>query len=108
MSRSGRDSPSSAQPQAVPISSSPGVGSFRGRSYGTSVPRADATARLASPVPSNQQRQRTASGDYGSGTLTPLAGAGATGSYVPGPGVSALAAALSQSFGTSPSRHGTP
>ncbi len=32
------------------LSSSPG--SFRGRNYGTSVPRADATARLASPIPS--------------------------------------------------------
>ncbi|KAF9881147.1 transmembrane amino acid transporter [Colletotrichum karsti] len=87
------------------------------RQYGTSLPRADATARLASPVPSAQygtpQTNRipsqgaNRSGENGeSGSLTPLAGA--AGSSVQGPGVSALAAALSNSLGTSPPRHGTP
>lgn len=38
--------------------------------------------------------------------ITPLAGASK--SSLPGPGISALAAALSNSLGTSPMRHGTP
>ena len=42
-----------------------------------------------------------------SGSLTPLAGA-APHSSTPGPGISALAAALSNSFGQSPPRFGTP
>ncbi|KAL0943889.1 amino acid transporter [Colletotrichum truncatum] len=101
----------SRDPFAIPRSASPS------RQYGTSLPRADATARLASPVPSHQygtpQTNRIPSqgtsraGDNGdTGSLTPLAGA--AGSSVQGPGVSALAAALSNSIGTSPPRHGTP
>ncbi|KAH8908857.1 hypothetical protein BR93DRAFT_877280 [Coniochaeta sp. PMI_546] len=92
---------------AVPISSSARDGSIRGRSYGTSAPRADSTARLASPIPA-LHRQGAAPRDFGeshSGNLTPLAGSG---SYAPGPGVSALAAALSRSLGNSPPRFGTP
>jgi proton-coupled amino acid transporter len=42
-----------------------------------------------------------------SGKASPLPGIG-SGSMVPGPGASALAAALSSSFGTSPPRFGTP
>lgn len=99
MSKSGRDTPSSVA-QAVPMSSSPLAGSFRGRSYGTSVPREHATARLASPITG-----RRGSDAANPGVATPLAGAG---SYQPGPGVSALAAALSNSFGASPSQRGTP
>lgn len=99
MSKPGRDTPSSAA-QGVPMSSSPLAGSFRGRSYGTSVPREHATARLASPITG-----RRGSDAAHSGIATPLAGAG---SYQPGPGVSALATALSNSFGASPSQRGTP
>lgn len=97
------------------MASSPG--SFRGRSSG-SPNRAASTARLASPVPSQntngtpQVRQIPAQNQNGSeapasGNLTPLAGA-APHSSLPGPGVSALAAALSNSFGHSPPRFGTP
>jgi proton-coupled amino acid transporter len=94
------------------MSSSPG--SPRGRSLGSSVPRATTTARLASPIPFRQfsgtppVRQiltpGRASGQQGS--LTPLAGA-APSSFA-GPGISALAAALSSSIGTSLPRFYTP
>lgn len=97
------------------MASSPG--SNRGRSSGSPVPRAASTARLASPVPSHnagtpQVRQIPTPSHVGSdaqpsGDLTPLAGA-APHSSLPGPGVSALAAALSNSFGHSPPRFGTP
>lgn len=108
MSSTGRESPSQLAPE--PISFSPG--SFRGgRSLGTSVPRAEATARLASPVPGGTLAQRAPTprgdddGDGNPNSLSPLAGSG---SNAPGPGVSALAAALSHSLGASPPRHGTP
>ncbi|KAH6686308.1 vacuolar amino acid transporter 3 [Plectosphaerella plurivora] len=88
--------------------------------FGTSVPRADATARLGSPVPSRQflgtppaqpvNAPDASSRTNGTGSngfsSTPLAGG--VSSSVQGPGVSALAAALSNSIGTSPRRHGTP
>ncbi|KAK4127544.1 hypothetical protein N657DRAFT_641549 [Parathielavia appendiculata] len=85
------------------MSASPG--SFRGRSFS----RAEFTARLASPValgssPASRQQPPVGEGP-GSGHLTPLPGPG---SHVAGPGVSALAAALSNSLGTSPPRFGTP
>ncbi|KAF4976065.1 hypothetical protein FZEAL_7243 [Fusarium zealandicum] len=96
-----------------PRSSSPAGG--HSRSYSTSVPRADLTARLASPIPAQQFGTPPARGasprpDTGSRSdtlddLTPLPG---TGTSVQGPGVSALAAALSNSLGQSPPRHGTP
>lgn len=109
MSNAGRDSPAQ-RPLEIPVSSSPG--SFRSRSISASVPRADATARLASPVPTYGTPPIGRTGtprngeDAGSGTVTPLPGA--TGSNVPGPGISALAAALSNSIGSSPPRFGTP
>ena len=103
----------SSRPLPVPISSSP---DSRAHSQASSVPRATSIARLASPVPSGQLpgsptvRQiptpsRGGSGVHGS--LTPLAGA-APSSSLPGPGVSALAAALSNSLGSPPPRFGTP
>ncbi|XDG01988.1 hypothetical protein ABKA04_001603 [Annulohypoxylon sp. FPYF3050] len=102
--------PQPGGPLAVPLSSSPG--SLRSRTLGTSVPRADVTARLASPVPSQIfgtppiQRPQPASRDGENVENTgPLAGAGHTSA---GPGVSALAAALSSSVGASPPRFGTP
>ncbi|RYP66412.1 hypothetical protein DL771_007821 [Monosporascus sp. 5C6A] len=93
------------------LSSSPS--SLRSRTYGTSVPRAESTARLASPVPANPvgtaSPLRSASPNpmegSNSGRLSPLPGPGQS---VPGPGRSALAAALSSSVGASPPRHGTP
>lgn len=114
MSTPPRDTGASSRPLPVPLSSS--AGSFRGRSSGSSVPRATSTARLASPVPSQlsstpQVRQipsRPGSEARQSpGSLTPLAGT-APRSSLPGPGLSALSAALSQSFGHSPPRLGTP
>lgn len=113
MSHTGRDSPSLPYPS---FGTSP-AGSFRGRSPSTSVPRADVTARLASPLPfqngspsaallaSTSPRPQTLRQTSDSGSLTPLAGASNT---APGPGISALAAALSNTIGTSPPRFGTP
>jgi proton-coupled amino acid transporter len=100
----------------VPMSSSPG--SSRGRLSGSPVPRAASTARLASPVPSHNTvgtppvRQIPTPSHNGangnpSGSLTPLAGPPPH-SSLPGPGVSALAAALSNSFGQPPPTFGTP
>ncbi|KAH6711239.1 transmembrane amino acid transporter protein-domain-containing protein [Leptodontidium sp. MPI-SDFR-AT-0119] len=111
-----RDGESSARPLPVPMSSSPS--STRGRLSGSPLPRAASTARLASPVPSHstvgtpQVRQiptpsQVGAGSFVSGSLTPLAGPPPHSSQ-PGPGVSALAAALSNSFGQSPPKFGTP
>jgi proton-coupled amino acid transporter len=101
----------------MPMSSSPG--SYRGRAD-SPLPRAASTARLASPVPSHQGTPQvrqiptaghTPSFNLGSqlqsGNLTPLAGP-APYSSLPGPGISALAAALSNSIGQSPPKFGTP
>ncbi|KAI1853623.1 hypothetical protein JX266_001607 [Neoarthrinium moseri] len=110
----GRSStPQSGAPFAFPpLSSSPGSVRSRNLNYGTSLPRADATARLATPIPSQAfgtPPRSSASPNRGNGAnpdnLTPLPGQG-QGSV--GPGVSALAAALSNSVGTSPPRFGTP
>ncbi|KAI0119955.1 transmembrane amino acid transporter protein-domain-containing protein [Nemania sp. FL0031] len=96
------------------LSSSPR--SYQSRNYGTSVPRADATARLATPIPSQafgtSPSHRSSSPSRGdpataaSGGAAPLAGGSSTGAT--GPGISALAAALSNSAGQSPPRFGTP
>ncbi|KAM7196436.1 Transmembrane amino acid transporter domain containing protein [Rhypophila sp. PSN 637] len=114
MSNSRSQSPAPSQGLALPITSP--LGSYRARSFGTSLPRHESTARLASPVsrgpshaygtPPGQQTPNPSSGEVAeTGTLSPLPGAG---SYQPGPGISALAAALSNSIGTSPPRFGTP
>ncbi|AEO63348.1 uncharacterized protein THITE_2108459 [Thermothielavioides terrestris NRRL 8126] len=100
MSNPSRTSPPPIQRH---LSSSPG--SVRGRSFD----RSESTARLASPValgtsPAAQAPLLSAD-EPGSGFLTPLPGPG---SHVAGPGVSALAAALSNSLGASPPRFGTP
>ncbi|KAH6673165.1 transmembrane amino acid transporter protein-domain-containing protein [Halenospora varia] len=111
-----QDGASSSRPLPVPMSSSPG--SFRGRSSGSPAPRAASIARLASPVPSHntvgtpQVRQIPTPSQAGGettqpGSLTPLAGA-APHSSLPGPGISALAVALSNSFGHEPPKFGTP
>lgn len=97
--------------------SNPLLGTSPGSSrLGTSAPRATSTARLASPVPSSHLsgtppvRQIPISGQAGvaGGSLTPLAGGPTEHSSLTGPGVSALAAALSNSIGNSPPRFGTP
>ncbi len=109
-----KDGEPSSRPLAVPMGSSPS--SQRGRLSGS--PHQRATARLASPVPSHNTgdtppiRQIPTPGhigtpSYPSGSLTPLAGA-APHSSLPGPGISALAAALSNSFGHTPPNFGTP
>ncbi|KAH7152093.1 transmembrane amino acid transporter protein-domain-containing protein [Dactylonectria estremocensis] len=96
----------------TPRDSSPAPGP---RSYSASVPRADLTARLASPVPGHQlstppPRGLSPSPNAGGKSdapeeFAPLPGNTASSQ---GPGVSALAAALSHSLGQSPPRHGTP
>ncbi len=110
MSNQGRSSPTPGS-ASVPLSSSPA--SARARSYGTSVPRADTTARLASPIPSQAfgtppaaQSSTPKSGAWQSPDSPSLLPAG--GASTAGPGVSALAAALLSSIGTSPPRLGTP
>ena len=121
MTSNGRSSPA-PQPSPRPSIALPAetpIGSFRTRSISTSVPRSDTTARLAGPIPSSVNLGtspasfaagvRSASGRRSpAGTMTPLAGTSATGTNPAGPGVSALAMALSSSFGTSPPRLGTP
>ncbi|RAL68101.1 hypothetical protein DID88_008817 [Monilinia fructigena] len=109
--------PSSSQALPVPMGSSPSPGSFRGRS-GSPSSRDKSTARLASPVPSHQgtpqvrqiptPNQVAAADSSESLTPPPLAGAGGPASYAPGPGISALAAALSNSIGQTPPTFGTP
>ncbi|CAM1508095.1 Fc.00g049430.m01.CDS01 [Cosmosporella sp. VM-42] len=83
------------------------------RSYSASVPRADLTARLASPIPhvgtppprGGTPQAYPSSRAEPSEDFTPLPGPSTS---VQGPGVSALAAALSNSLGQSPPRYGTP
>ncbi|KAI0801678.1 transmembrane amino acid transporter protein-domain-containing protein [Xylaria sp. FL0064] len=114
--RDGSRTPQSTSGAQRPLlSSSPG--SFRSRNYGTSVPRADTTARLASPIPTQalgtSPSHRSLSPSRGDPTTAPsegsapLAGSSNAGGAV-GPGISALAAALSNSAGQSPPRFGTP
>ena len=109
---------SPSRPLPVPmVSSSASTGSNREGIAGSSVPRATSTARLNSPVPPHstvgtpQVRQiptpSQANTAAQSGSLTPLAGADAQ-SSLPGPGLSALTAALSNSLGQTPPRFGTP
>jgi len=109
-----QDGASSSRPLPVPMASSPG--SNRGRSSPGSGSRAASTARLAaSPAPSHfgtsPSRQPPTPGQASatgsdSNPLPPLAGP--ANSSQPGPGISALAAALSASIGQSPPKFGTP
>jgi proton-coupled amino acid transporter len=105
-------SPSRIPSDQPPRSSSPS--SFRPRSISASVPRADLTARLASPIPNQFGTTPPVGGtprpDAASRTenLEDLSQLPGTGTSMQGPGVSALAAALSNSLGQSPPRHGTP
>lgn len=114
--RDGSRTPQPGDAQRPLLSSPPG--SYRGQNYnyGTSVPRADTTARLASPIPTQvfgtSPSRRSASPSRGNSITTTSDGAtplaGGSGAGATGPGVSALAAALSNSGGQSPPRFGTP
>jgi len=86
----------------------------RGRSTLAESPsRATSIARLASPVPSGGPtatppiRQVPTPSQLETGNQTPLSGGGRSVS-IPGPGQSALAAALRGEYGESPPRFGTP
>ncbi|OAQ64887.1 amino acid transporter [Pochonia chlamydosporia 170] len=91
-------------PDARPASPLPG----QPRSFSSSLPREELTARLAEPIHGTSPLARGASpapgADASQATESPFTG----GSFTQGPGVSALAAALSNSLGQSPPRHGTP
>lgn len=107
-----RSTSSTSRPQPVPSSSSHGAS--RGRSPpAESNSRATSIARLASPVASfgaqgsPPVRQVPVASHLNSESHTPLAGTGISQS-IPGPGNSALAAALQGSFGRSPPRFRTP
>lgn len=106
------DPTSPSQPRPVPDGRS-SRGSGRRSPAAGSASRNTSTARLASPVPSGSGagtptiRQVPTLNQLNAGTEIPLAGA-ETGVSLPGPGRSALAAALSGAYGRSPPRFGTP
>lgn len=95
-----------------PIPNSPSRHGSRDRSAGAdSASRATSIAKLTSPIASLQGtppiRQIPAPSQLSTGNHTPLAGAEES-QALPGPGQSALAAALQNLFGRSPPRFGTP
>jgi len=110
MADSGPSSPS--RPRPVPDARPSRASGSRSPAAG-SASRNVSTARLASPVPSGTGagtptiRQVPTPSQLNTGTETPLAGVD-TGVSIPGPGKSALAAALSGAYGRSPPRFGTP
>ncbi|KYK61625.1 Amino acid transporter, transmembrane [Drechmeria coniospora] len=79
--------------------SSPAPGGAR--SFSSSILREEVTARLAEPLPGAHHPGTSIADNDGHSNAGDV-------SYAQGPGVSALAAALSDSFGQSPPRHGTP
>lgn len=85
------------------LSSSPAAGPAR--SFSSSIPRGELTARLAEPIRSGQRSASPAGGLGLPDVDSPLADGR---QQAQGPGVSALAAALSDSLGKSPPRFGTP
>ncbi len=108
--RAGTSSHSGTRP--VPVSSSSDAD--RGRSPSAGSPsRATSIARLASPVPSTGAlasppvRQVPTPRQLDTGDQTPLSG-GERSASLPGPGQSALAAALRDASGRTPPRSGTP
>ncbi|KAJ6789695.1 hypothetical protein PWT90_00559 [Aphanocladium album] len=84
-----------------PLSSSPA------QVYSSSLPRDEVTARLAAPIPADTP-PIIRSGSPKPGAFDSNDGGIPTGSYSQGPGTSALAAALADSLGQTPPRHGTP
>ncbi|KAI1820613.1 transmembrane amino acid transporter protein-domain-containing protein [Xylaria intraflava] len=112
--RDGSQTPRSGLDSQRPLPSS-SSGSFRSRNYSTSIPRADATARLASPIPSqafgtspSYRSESFGRGDAAMSSEGPAPLADGSGAGPTGPGISALAAALSNSARQSPPRLGTP
>ena len=107
-----RSASSPSRPRPVPGSSTPDASGSRSPAVKSSS-RTAFTARLASPVPSSNGagtpniRQVPIPDQILGGTESPLAGAESSSSR-PGPGRSALAAALQNSVERSPSRFGTP
>ncbi|KAI9724480.1 MAG: hypothetical protein M1812_000548 [Candelaria pacifica] len=109
--------PSSPSSRSRPMPAQRSSEAARGRSPSEdTTSRATSTARLASPVPpissvaSPPVRQVPTPSQLitgQSGAQSPLPGAEGSNS-LPGPGQSALAAALQSSFGRSPPRFGTP
>ena len=108
----GEDVPPKSRSRPVPRTNSSNNSNARSPIAGSGS-RNTSTARLASPVPSSAGagtpaiRQASTSSQLHTGTQTPLAGAN-PGTSLPGPGRSALAAALQGTFGASPPRFGTP
>lgn len=101
-----RDGSSPAGPRAVPDSSTPVSSSLAKSPTTNSVSRAAFTARLASS-PAGSNPTLPTSNESKSESYTPLAGVGGPSSS-PGPGQSALAAALQGSLGNNVPRFGTP
>ena len=101
------------QSQLLPLpSSSPRSTSQDPNTQADPVARAASIARLASPIssigaPSTPAIRQSATPAHNSESPTPLAGYQSSSSIL-GPGQSALAAALQNSFGRSPPRFGTP
>lgn len=86
------------------LSSSPGGAHI----YSSSLPRDEVTARLAAPIPADTPPLRSGSPKPGAAFDAASDSGIPTGSYSQGPGTSALAAALADSLGQTPPRHGTP
>ncbi|PFH63375.1 hypothetical protein XA68_12339 [Ophiocordyceps unilateralis] len=95
-------SPKNPNPSLGPLPS-PAPG--HSRSFSSSIPRGETTARLAGPIRSGQRSGSPAPGQQLPEGDSPLVGGRP---FSQGPGVSALAAALSDSYGQSPPRYGTP
>ncbi|KAG6007208.1 hypothetical protein E4U21_006227 [Claviceps maximensis] len=89
-----------------PRSSSPQPG--QPRPFSSSLPREEVTARLAESVFGTPPPRDSSPGPPGAGPAQSAEAPVMEGSYTQGPGISALAAALSNSLGQSPPRHGTP
>ncbi|EQL01557.1 hypothetical protein G6O67_003022 [Ophiocordyceps sinensis] len=93
------------------LSPAPGAASAalgQPRSFSSSIPRDELTARLAEPIPSAHTPARSDSPAPGVNIPETDSSFAGGRSYAQGPGVSALAAALSDSLGQSPPRYGTP
>ena len=106
------DVPPKSRPRPVPRTNSSDNSNARSPVAGSGS-RNTSIARLASPVPSSvgagtpAVRQVPTPNQLQTGAQTPLAGA-EPGTSLPGPGRSALAAALQGTYGGSPPRFGTP
>lgn len=101
-------SPSGRALSPAPRAASPAVGSYQ-RQFSSSLPRDELTARLAEPIPFGTPpiaRDGSPRPSIGQADMDSQLAGGS--SYTQGPGVSALAAALSNSLGQPAPRYGTP